>query len=335
MILVTGATGELGSVVVRALRGMGQSVRAFVRAGSNYFLLNDTGCTYFFGDLRDRASLRRACQGVDHLICCSGVRVENRRDNHQSVTVDGHGNLWEAAVMAGVQRAVFVSALGVDRSYAIPWFDGKRQAERSLAESGLDHVILRPTPFSSNYARWARMAGRRRVLVLPGSGQASVAPIASRDLGLYAIGALDPGAPSGSVFKLSGPGVYTTREVVEQAMTAHPPRGRVLYAGTSGGALAGRIAQLAGQRWRHHIMVMQRWLSDDFCVDMAALPKHLTIVPLTLEASLALDHERLDEAEDPERRAASVVYRRFTATVYTPGAVDLDKLPKGPRRYDP
>jgi hypothetical protein len=80
---------------------------------------------------------------------------------------------------------------------------------------------------------------------------------------------------------------------------------------------------------------MQRWLSDDFCADMAALPKHLTIVPLTLEASLALDHERLDEAEDPERRAASVVYRRFTATVYTPGAVDLDKLPKGPRRYDP
>ena len=49
MILVTGATGRLGGQIVRLLRAAKMDVRALVRAGSEYFWLNDTGCTYFFG----------------------------------------------------------------------------------------------------------------------------------------------------------------------------------------------------------------------------------------------------------------------------------------------
>lgn len=334
MILVTGATGELGSVVVRILRKMGQDVRAFVRPGSRYFLLNDTGCTYFFGDLRDPASIKRACQGVTHLLCCSGVRVENRLDTHQSVTINGHELLWQAAVDAGVQKAVYISALGVDRGYPIPWFDGKLQAERSLAVSGLEHVILRPSPFSSNFSRWGRSAGRRGFLVLPGSGHALVAPLSSRDLALYAIGSLDSAVPSGSTFEISGPERVIARAAIVAAMAVGGARGRVLYSGAAGGALLGRMAQFAGQRWQHHLMVLQRWISDEFCADPGLLPESLRIEATDLKSALALDHDRLELEKDPRRQADAAVYRRFNATIYSPGAVDLNKLPKGPRRYD-
>jgi uncharacterized protein YbjT (DUF2867 family) len=334
MILVTGATGELGSVVVRLLREMRQEVRALVRPGSRYFLLNDTGCSYFFGDLRDTASIRRACQGVTHVVCCSGVRVENRLDNHQSVTVNGHQHLWAAAAAAGVQRAVYISALGVDRGYPIPWFDGKLQAERSLAVSGLDHVILRPAPFSSNFSRWARAAHRRGVLVLPGSGNAALAPVSSRDLALYAIGALDSTVPSGSIIDISGPEPSTARDAIAAAMTIGGLQGRVFYSGVAGGAVLGRVAQLAGQRWRHHVRVLRRWTSEVFCADLTALPESLRIEATGLENALAQDHERLDVEADPRRQADLAAYRRFNATIYSPGAVDLEKLPKGPRRYD-
>ena len=146
MILVTGATGRLGSHVVRALRRLDQPVRALVRRGSEYFWLNDTGCSYFFGDLRDEESLVRACSGVEHVVVCSGIDVESRGNDHQSMTVDGHAALWRASRTAGVERVVLVSALGVERGYPIPWFDARLQAEQSLRQSGVDWSILRPAP---------------------------------------------------------------------------------------------------------------------------------------------------------------------------------------------
>ena len=181
MVLVVGATGELGMLVVRVLRGLGVEVRALVRPGSDYFRLNDTGCTYFFGDLKDITCLRRACRGVTQVISCAGIRVEDRRDNHQSVTVDGHKNLWLAATESGVQRVVYVSALGVDRGYPIPWFDAKLKAENALRQSGLPHVVIRPAPFTSNFMRWARNAEGRSITFMPGRGRNRLSPIGASE----------------------------------------------------------------------------------------------------------------------------------------------------------
>jgi hypothetical protein len=260
--------------------------------------------------------------------------VENRLDNHQSVTVNGHESLWEAASLAKVKRVVFVSALGVDRSYPIPWFDGKLQAERSLAKSGLDHVILRPTPFTSNFARWARLSAKQGAVLLPGSGSAAIAPISSRDLALYSISAMDPSVTSGRVICLSGVEVSTGRELMVAARSGMSVSGQVLFAGSSFSKIGSRLAQLAGHRWRHHFMTVNTWLANEFVVDMSAIVNEFGIVGLPVNQALDEDHARYDRLDDPELGSVGIVYRRFNANIYSPGTVDIEDLPTGPRRYD-
>ena len=106
MIVVTGATGHVGGHIVRTLRALGLPVRTIVRKGSEYYWLNDTGCEFFFGDLRDPLSLRRSLTGAEYLISCTNIQRETQSNNHKDVTVEGHRALFQAARERGVHRAV-------------------------------------------------------------------------------------------------------------------------------------------------------------------------------------------------------------------------------------
>ena len=68
MILVVGATGALGGMIASDLLARGESVRVLVRPGSDYTRLVELGAQPVMGDLKDAASLRRACDGVETVI---------------------------------------------------------------------------------------------------------------------------------------------------------------------------------------------------------------------------------------------------------------------------
>ena len=141
MIVVTGATGHVGGHVVRTLRALGLPVRTIVRKGSEYFWLNDTGCEFFFGDLRDPLSLRRSLTGAEYLISATNIKRETQANNHKDVTVEGHRALFEAARERGVKRAVHISCMGAQLDP--PAFQARAGAEEVLAQSGLEHTIIR------------------------------------------------------------------------------------------------------------------------------------------------------------------------------------------------
>ncbi len=75
MILVVGATGDLGTTIVRKLVAANQPVRAFVRPTSRYQRFQGGGIELAFGDLRDPASIDAACQGVDVVIATANVNA--------------------------------------------------------------------------------------------------------------------------------------------------------------------------------------------------------------------------------------------------------------------
>jgi dihydroflavonol-4-reductase len=167
--LVTGASGFVGSAVVRALLERGETVRTFVRSSSDRRNLEDLKVEIEVGDLRDRASLDRATRGCDtvfHVAADYRLWVP-QPDEMFSANVDGTRNVMEAAGNAGVRRIVYTSSvatLGLPqngdvpanedtpvraRDIISPYKQSKYAAEalvkRMVAEQGLPAVIVHPS----------------------------------------------------------------------------------------------------------------------------------------------------------------------------------------------
>lgn len=151
MILVMGGTGDLGGRIVRRLVDDGPPVRCVVRAGSDGSGLRAIGAEVVTGDLIDPNSLRVACEAVDTVVASAtviGRRLAGaKRPRIREADERGMASLIEAAEAAGVQRFVYVSYAGADRSLGTPLEQAKVATERRLAASPMASVVVRPDAF--------------------------------------------------------------------------------------------------------------------------------------------------------------------------------------------
>jgi uncharacterized protein YbjT (DUF2867 family) len=147
MILVVGSTGLLGGMITSQLLHQGHEVRILVRPQSNFQPLVDAGAQPVIGDLKDRASLDTACQGIDVVITTATAAQRGGADTFESVDLHGSRNLINAAKAANVRHFIFISALGSDPASPNPLMAAKAQTERHLRESGVPHTILSPDIF--------------------------------------------------------------------------------------------------------------------------------------------------------------------------------------------
>jgi uncharacterized protein YbjT (DUF2867 family) len=152
MILVCGATGELGGRVARRLVQEGP-VRALVRPASDASHVQAAGVEVIRGDLTDASSLPPALAGVTTVVTTANAisRILSGAGNATIAGVDGSGNqsLIRAADEAGVTRFVFVSLAGMGPELAGmgPLPRAKWAAEQALGETGMQRVIVRPDMF--------------------------------------------------------------------------------------------------------------------------------------------------------------------------------------------
>ncbi len=172
--LVTGATGLIGSHLVRRLIEDGQRVRALVRSHSNVTELREHGLELIVGDLHDADSVRRAMADVSHVFHCAALVTDwGPRRLFQQTNVEGTRHVVDAAIAQQVQRLVHLSSVAVygyprrlpidedhpQRSRSIPYIETKIAAERIVANAhhqhGLPAVMLRPVmvfgPGCQNY----------------------------------------------------------------------------------------------------------------------------------------------------------------------------------------
>ena len=111
MILIVGGTGDLGGRITRRLLERGERVRALTRPGTpEHRLPGEVERTV--GDLKEPETLLAACTGVDTVITTANAAARSAPDTVDSVDLTGNRDLIEAAESAGVERFVFVSALG-------------------------------------------------------------------------------------------------------------------------------------------------------------------------------------------------------------------------------
>ena len=216
-VLVTGGTGFVGPHVVHELRSREVPVRALVRDASRGTRLANWGAELAVGDVTDQASLRAACEGVDAVVHLVAI-IKGRPEDFERVMSDGTRNVVAAAQAAGVRRFVLASALGLDARTkdAVPYFAAKWEMERAVQESGLEHVILRPSfvfgrdgGVLPTFVRLARFAP---VTPIIGPGTQRLQPIWVEDLAQHYALALTEPAATNRTFELGGPDAVTWNE---------------------------------------------------------------------------------------------------------------------------
>jgi NADH dehydrogenase len=220
-VLVTGGTGFVGPYVVHALRARDIPVRALVRNPERASRLASWGAELATGDVTSYASLRAACEGVDTVVHLVAI-IKGRPADFERVMSQGTRNVVAAAHEAGVRRFVLASALGLDaRSKdAVPYFAAKWQMETAVRESGLEHVIFRPSfvfgrdgGVLPTFIRLARFAP---VTPIIGPGKQRLQPIWVEDLAEHYALALTEQAATNRTFDLGGPEAVSWNEFWER-----------------------------------------------------------------------------------------------------------------------
>jgi dihydroflavonol-4-reductase len=166
--LVTGSTGFVGSAVAKALREAGFAVRALVRPGSPRAHLAGLDLELVEGDLRDRASIARAMQGVRfafHVAADYRLWARDKREIY-AANVDGTRNIMQEALRAAIERVVYTSSVatltlrpdGAPADESVPLAESQgigaykrskiaaeRLVEAMVANDGLPAVIVNPS----------------------------------------------------------------------------------------------------------------------------------------------------------------------------------------------
>lgn len=223
MILVSGATGMLGSEVCRLLADRGMAVRALVRATSNpeqVARLESFGVELVRGDLKDRASLDAACRDARAVISTASSTLSRQEgDSIESVDRRGQLSLIDAAAGAGVEHFILISFPHVDIPF--PLQTAKRAAEEHLRCSGMTHTILQPTFFAEVWLSPALGFDPAHAKAqIYGAGENRISWISFRDVAECAVAALDNPEAKNTVIRLGGPEALSPAEVVRLAEQA-------------------------------------------------------------------------------------------------------------------
>ena len=202
-ILVTGATGNVGSRVVHKLRERGMPVRAFVRDADKAVGMLGEEVEIAAGDFGDPGSIRAALDGVDGVfLACS----------NQARQVEYETRVIDAAEEAGVRRIVKLSALGAEIGAPVAFWDWHARIEDHLRASDVPYVILRPTFSMANLLASAEAVRYTGKLFAP-AGDAGISMIHPQDVAAVASVTLVEAGHDGKTYTLTGPEAITFGQV--------------------------------------------------------------------------------------------------------------------------
>lgn len=201
MIVVTGATGNVGRTLVPTLVEAGEQVTAVSRRPSP---APAQGMRHVQADLAEPESLRPVVDGAESLfllIAGSGEELQPR-------------DILDVAKAGGVRRVVLLSSQAAKTRPAARSHAPLRAFEEAVQDSGLDWTILRPGGFHSNAFGYAESVRTARTLAAP-FGDVGLPIIDPADIAAVAAAVLRDGRHAGQTYELTGPALITPREQAE------------------------------------------------------------------------------------------------------------------------
>jgi uncharacterized protein YbjT (DUF2867 family) len=208
MILVTGGTGTVGTLVLKRLSARGQKVRAFVRTAQRK--LSFPGVEFVQGDFRDPSTFLTALDGVDRLFLLipSSVEVETQ----QKAFVD-------AAKQCKVQHIVNLSQLGANEHSTGRFQSYHGAVENYIRDSGMAFTFLRPNLFMQALLNFRSTISAQGALYAP-AGEGRVSLVDVRDVAAVAECILSEPGHQGKTYTVTGPQALTHAEIASQLSEA-------------------------------------------------------------------------------------------------------------------
>jgi uncharacterized protein YbjT (DUF2867 family) len=229
VILLTGATGNVGSALLRRLTAAGEEVRCLVRDPNR---LGDqrVRVQIALGDLADPSSFRNALRGVDTVVHLAASVRDQKRGSIEELTGVATLRLVRAAERLGARRFVFFSAMGATLHSRTRFMRAKALASDAVEEADLETIVFAPSivyspgdPFLTLLERLSWLPA----MPVPGSGKARYQPIWAEDVADCVMASLNGGR--GGAFELAGPQTMSYDEMVRAVLRARRRRRRLLH----------------------------------------------------------------------------------------------------------
>lgn len=202
---ITGATGQLGRLVVKNLKQHmdADQLVALVRSPEK---ASDLGIEARPFDYTKTDTLEQGLKGIDHLLLISSNEVGQREAHHKNVI--------EAAQKAGVQWIVYTSLLRADTS-SIGLADEHKATEEMLKDSGIPYTILRNGWYTENYTG-SLPASIKNGALIGSAGDGKISSATREDYAAAAVAVLTGEGHKGKVYELAGDEAYTLQELAAE-----------------------------------------------------------------------------------------------------------------------
>jgi uncharacterized protein YbjT (DUF2867 family) len=228
MIIVTGASGYVGSHITRKLVEAGEPVRAFVRNrsyASEEGRLEGMGVELMEGDVTRPETLEPILQNATAIVHTVAIAIEKGGRNYETINYQGTVNLVNAAQKSGVRRFINISQLGADSKLPYRFLASKGKAQEYVAQSELDWTAFRPSviwgpedEFANTFAKLVPFSP----LIYPviGDENAIFQPVWVEDVAAAVVKSLRDPSTYGKEYELGGPEILTLEEIERRALLA-------------------------------------------------------------------------------------------------------------------
>jgi uncharacterized protein YbjT (DUF2867 family) len=224
VLLLTGATGLVGSALLSRLAAAGEPVRCLVR-DPRRLGAHRVRVQIALGDLADPPSFRNALRGVRTVVHLAAAIRDQPAGSIEELNGIATWRMVQAAERAGVEHFVFFSALGASSHDRTRVLRAKALAERAVLASDIRHTVFAPSlvyaPGDRLLTFFERLALLAPLVPLSGRGEAAYQPIWADDVAGCVMTALARrDSSSDERYELAGPQTLTHREIVELVLRA-------------------------------------------------------------------------------------------------------------------
>jgi nucleoside-diphosphate-sugar epimerase len=232
-ILITGATGVVGSTLTRRLHAAGHAIRALILPGDPAIDQIKSLVTIVYGDVVQAESIAGLCDGIDVVYHCAAVIIAEE-DVCRRINIEGTRSIVSAAHRAGVGHFIHISSASVVYHQSTVYSRSKTDAEMAVKKSGIAYTIVRPTLVygkgsgGQEFDMFLNYLKKYPVVPFVGTGRAMKSPVFVEDLidGLVKL----CGCPtaSGKTYNFSGAEAISMRAFARLCLRLQGTPGKII-----------------------------------------------------------------------------------------------------------